>query len=131
MRGMIFFSLLAIGASLVPFILQRYGLDDTLGWRLSSALFAMTLASIGGWLVRAVVRMSRIEISRPSSPRVIGAVLFSCIGGGVILLGLNALIIPPHLIAAVYMTGLGLTLFLAGFAFCLIVFAFLPDVDSP
>ena len=131
MRGMVLFSLLAVFFALLPILLARYGLDDVLVWRTSSALFAFALASVGVWLIWTVSRLIRLGIRRgPLQRRLIPAVLLTAIPGGVVVLLSNALLVPPDHLAAIYLTALGLDLFLSAFAFSLILFSFLPRLDS-
>lgn len=126
MRGMILFSLVAVGFSLVPFILHRYGLAEATVWRLASALFLGALGAIAVWLWRSIRRLNVGSANRHG----IGAVLASAIGAGLVILALNVLGVAPTLGPALYLTALGLLLFLAGFAFVLILFSFLPTPDS-
>jgi hypothetical protein len=47
-----------------------------------------------------------------------------------VLLAANATVTPPGQTPALYLTGLGLLMFLAGFVFSLILFSFLGNVDT-
>lgn len=126
MRGMIFFSLIAVAFSLAPPLLHRWGLEDETVWRVASLLFALALGGVVAWLAGTVTRLSRLDIPRGPVVRAIGAVLFPSLALAFLLVVVNALFVAPRLMPAVYLTALGLTLFLAGFAFCLILFSFLP-----
>ena len=130
MRAMILFSLLAVAFSLLPPVLYRYGLDESATWRVASALFALAFAGVVAWRVSARSRLLRLDVPRPKNAPLIGAVVLSTIAAGVLVLVLNAFAIAPSVMAARYLTVLGLLLFLAGFAFSLIVFSFLPALDS-
>ena len=130
MRGMVLFSLLAVGFSLLPIIVSRYDLDRALVWRTASAVFAVATASVGVWSVFAVSRLIQLGVpSRPIVRRVVPAVLFTAIPSTVILLTLNSLIFPTRLLSAAYVTALGVVLFLSAFAFSFILFSFLPGLD--
>ena len=130
MRAMILFSLLAVAFSLVPFVLYRYELDESSVWRFSSGLFLLGFLAVGVWLARAVTRLRGLDLPiRPVAP-FIGAVLFVSVTTGTILLALNTVFVAPRLMPAVYLTSLGVCLFLSGLPFSLIVFSFLPRIDS-
>ena len=127
---MILFSLLAVAFSLLPFVLHRYELDESLVWRLSSALFLTSFSAVAIWIARAVTRLIRLKVpSRPVSP-LLAAILFASMTTGTILLALNTVLVPPRLMPAVYLTSLSVCLFLAGLPFTAIVFSFLPRPDS-
>ena len=130
MRGMINFSLMAIAFSLVPYLLHRYGLDQGIVWRLSSALFALGFLGITVWVGRMVKRLRSLELDGRGVQTMIRTPPF--LGGiaGTAILGVNAIVASPSLMPAVYLTGLGLLLLMSGFAFSVIVFSFLPQIDS-
>jgi hypothetical protein len=130
MRAMLLFSLLAVAFSLLPLILHRYEFAEASIWRASSTLFAVLLAAVGGWVLLSITRLRRLDIPRRPAVRIIGAVLAATIPTGIVILFVNALALAPSLLAALYVTGLGLVLFVAGFAFSLILFSFLPDISS-
>ena len=130
MRGMILFSLLAVAFSLLPFILYRFELAESSMWRLSSGLFLLGFFSVGVWLVRAVKRLSDLDVPALPVAPVIRVVLFVSVTTGTILLALNTVVVAPRLMPAVYLVSLGVCLFLSGLPFSLIVFSFLPRIDS-
>ena len=101
MRGMILCSLLAVGFSVLPFILHRYGLREETVWRVASALFAVALATVGGWVALAIRRLTALGIPRRPIHNLIGVVIASGISTGTVLLLLNSLLIGPALLAAV------------------------------
>ncbi len=130
MRAMILFSLLAVAFSLLPFILHRYGLAESLVWRLASGLFAVGFLTVGVWLRSALKRLGGLDLpSRPVAPFVQG-VLLACVITGTVLLAMNTVLVTPSLLPAVYLTILGVCLFLSGLPFSLIFFSFLPRIDS-
>ncbi len=95
-------------------------------WRVSSALFAIAVLAVEVWLIRRVIRLHAVsQVTRP----VLVIVIPTLSVASVTLLA-NATIVPSSLTAAVYLTGLGLLLFLAGLVFALILFSFLARVDS-
>lgn len=128
MRAMVLYSLMVVAFSLVPFFLQRYGLSDPAIWRASSALFAGSVAVTAIWLVRQVLRARSLELSSRRPFVIAIAVPIPTLTIAALLLAANISVIAPAFAAAVYLTGLGLLLFLAGFAFSLIIFSFLGHV---
>lgn len=130
MRGMIVFSLLTVAFSLFPLLLHRYGLAESTVWRLSSTVLSIGFLGTAFWVVAVVRRLNRLELAGrrisplAGTPPFIGSIL------GTVLLASNAVVISPAVRPAVYLTGLGLLLFLAGFAFTVIVFSFLPRIDG-
>ncbi len=127
---MILYSLLVVAFSLLPFVLHRYGLADHRVWRVCSALFAVAVALDAGWLVRHVVRVHRRNILTRRQLVIVLTIPIPTLTIAALLLAANATVVPAELAAAVYLTGIGLLLFLAGFAFSLVIFSFLGNLDS-
>ncbi len=125
MRAMVLYSLLVVAFALIPFVFNRYGLRDEALWRVSSALFAIAVVAVEVWLIRQVFGLHVLSRRRP----VLVIVIPTLSVASVTLLA-NATIVPSSLTAALYLTGLGLLLFLAGLVFALILFSFLARVDS-
>ncbi len=126
MRAMVLYSLLVVAFALVPFVLNRYGLRDEAVWRVSSALFAIAVVAVEVWLIRRVVGLH--ALSRRTRPVLV--IVIPTLSVASVTLLANATVVPSRLTAAVYLTGLGLLLFLAGLVFGLILFSFLASVDS-
>ncbi len=126
MRAMVLYSLLVVAFSLSPFVFNRYGLQDETVWRVSSALFAIAVVAVEVWLIRQVIRLH--ALSKRSRPVLV--IVIPTLSVASVTLLANATIVPSSLTAAVYLTGLGLLLFLAGLVFWLILFSFLASVDS-
>ena len=130
MRGMISFSLLAVGFALLPFLLQRYGFTEATTWRTASVLFCLCMVGIAAWVAR-VVRLGRaLDLDGRPIPPLSRTVPFLGSLVGIAALVANAVVVPPDLMPAVYVSCVGLLLFMAGFAFTLIVFSFLPRLDD-
>jgi hypothetical protein len=130
MRGMITFSLMAVGFSLLPFVVYEYGLEEATVWRLSSGLFFLGFLAAGVWVAKLVTRLRGHElVGRRISP-LIGTVPFLGAIAGTVLLALNTLVISPRQTPAVYLTCLILLLCMAGFAFAMMVSSFLPNLPS-
>ena len=130
MRGMIIFSLMAIAFSLIPYLLHRYGLERDTVWRLSSALFALGFVGVTVWVGGMVNRLRSLDLDgREIQPRMRTPPFLGGLAGTAIL-GVNAIVASPPFMPAVYLTGLGLLLLMSGFAFSVIVFSFLPQLDS-
>ncbi len=127
MRAMLLSSLMVVAFSIFPIILTRYGASPDLTWRTSSlALFAvMACYYVWFWAILRGLRRSDIPLTRFQT-RVIVPTLFLTMLCLVALLLVNSFLATP----AVYLTALGLLLFQSGFAFCLIVFSFLPPVET-
>ncbi len=127
MRGMLLSSLMVVAFSLFPILLARYGASPDLLWMGSSlALLAVTVCYYV-WFLAALQTLSRAEIPTTNFQRrvVIPTLLLVAVSLGT-LLGVNVFLATP----AVYLTALALLLFQSGFAFCLIVFSFLPRVEE-
>jgi hypothetical protein len=128
MRGMIFFSLAAVAFSMLPLILDSYGLTEAVVWRTASLLLLAAFVGIAWWLALTIRALRRSVGQRRTIVRLIAVVLYGSIGAGIGVALANALGLASPLAAAIYLTALGLLLFLAGFAFLLIVFSFLPGL---
>ncbi len=130
MRGMIVFSLIAVAFSLLPFVVRKYGFEEATVWKLSSGLFFLAFLGAGVWVARVVGRLRRLDlVGRRVNPLICTIPFLGAITGTV-LLGLNTVVSSPRVAPAVYLTGLLLLLFMAGFAFSVMVSAFLPSFDE-
>lgn len=127
MRAMVLYSLLVVAFALVPFVLNRYGLPELVVWRVSSVLFAIAIAAVEAWLIRQVIRLGSLYLR---SRRPVLFVVIPSLSAATLLLLANATFVAARHTAAVYLTGLGLMMFLAGFVFALILFSFLATVHS-
>lgn len=127
MRAMVLYSLLVVAFSLLPFFFNRYGMPEIIVWRMSSLLFAIAIAAVETWLIRQVIWLGSLHL--PSRRPVLFVVL-PTLSSAMLLLLANATLVPSSQAAAVYLTGLGLMIFLAGFVFALILFSFLATVHS-
>ena len=96
-------------------------------WRVCSGLLAIAVAAVGIWLVRQLARLRSLAIGLRRPARV---VVMPSLTIATLLLAANATVIPAGRTPAIYLTGLGLLMFLAGFVFALILFSFLGNVDS-
>lgn len=127
MRAMLISSLLVVGFSLVPVILHSYGAGPSMSWRASSGLLLVTSLGYYWWLQNAIFTLGRwgLTPSRFQRRVIIPTLLLTLLIVTVFLLGNLVLAMP-----AIYLTTLALLLFQSGFAFCLIVFSFLPRIDG-
>jgi len=127
MRGMLLSSLMVVTFSLFPILLAGYGASPDVLWMGSSlALLAVTVCYYV-WFWAALQTLSRADIATTKFQRrvVIPTLLLVAVSLGT-LLGVNVFLATP----AVYLTALALLLFQSGFAFCLIVFSFLPRAEA-
>ena len=119
---MVLSSLIVVAFSLLPFVFHRYGLGDVAVWRVLSALFAVAALTDAGWLIRNVIAISHdLPTRRPIV--IVFTIPIPTLAIATLLLASNAVLVPPSFTAAVYLTGLGLFLFLAGFTFALVLFS--------
>ncbi len=121
-RGMLTNSLLVVAFSMIPLVLFRYGLGETVVWRLSSVLLALA----GGINFLALFlrgRPLRTEAVPISSVR--RAVTFGLFGLAEVVLVLNASGLTEPIASAAYLTGLLLFLCIAGFAAAWLFLTFL------
>jgi len=127
MRAMLLTSLLVVGFALFPLILGGYGVPGRADWIVSSvALLAATLGYYT-WLRNAIRTLGRAGLTpSPFQRRVIIPTLLLTLIAVATLLLLNAALAIP----AVYLTALTLLLSQSAFAFCLIVFSFLPRIHA-
>lgn len=130
MRAMIFFSLGAVAFAMLPLILASYGLTEATVWRTGSVLLLAAFIGIAWWVARMMPALRRSVGQRQRLVRFYAVVLIVSIGVGICVALLNSLGLLSTLAAAIYLTALGIMLFLAGFAFLLIVFSFLPRPDE-
>ena len=123
MRAMLLTSLLVVGFSLVPVILNGYGAAPHRNWTTSSLMLLMTVIVYGWWLQQSIVFLGREGLTPTGFQRrvIIPTLLLTLLAATVLLLA-NLIVAIP----AVYLTALALLLFQSGFAFTLIVFSFLP-----
>jgi hypothetical protein len=125
MRAMLLASLMVVGFSIIPILLDAYGASPDLTWLASSLVLLAVTAGYYWWFVKALQSLSGIPTTRFQSVVVMPTlvtVMFSLFG---VLLA-NVFFASP----AVYLTALALLLFQSGFAFSLIVFSFLRQVDA-
>jgi hypothetical protein len=127
MRAMLLTSLIVVGFSIFPVVLMGYGASQTVIWTASSLVLLGVTGRYAMWFGRSLraLRGAGVITTRLQQ-RVIIPTLTINLGGLVTLLVLNVFLATP----AVYLTALASLLFQAGFAFCLIVFSFLPRVDA-
>lgn len=130
MRAMILFSLLAMAFSLLPSILDRFGLSDAAVWRTSSSVFLVCLLLVFLWLAPTLARLRLVRQNRPRVRFVILPLLFTGLVTALGALIADVLLLAPAAVAALYALALFALLLLASLAFALILFSFLPDVDS-
>lgn len=127
MRGMLLSSLMVVGFSIFPILLARYGLSVDVIWTASSLVLLAATAFYYVWFLGALQALGRAEIPTTTfQRRVIIPTLLLVAASLAALLVANVFLATP----AVYLTALALVLFQSGFAFCLIVFSFLPRVEA-
>lgn len=127
MRAMLLASLLVVGFSLIPVILDGYGARPHLVWTASSLMLLGTTLAYGWWLQRAISLLGRAGLTpSPFQRRVIVPTLLLTLLAAAVLLLANLIVAVP----AIYLTALAFLLFQSGFAFCLIVFSFLPQITG-
>jgi hypothetical protein len=126
MRAMLLSSLFVVMFSLFPLVLNAYGLHEGSVWIASSLILVLTAILYLRWLVRSLRSLGVVGI-RPSrfQIRVVVPILFFSVAIVCILLLVNVFVASP----GIYLTGLSLLLIQSGFAFCLIVFSFLPRLE--
>ena len=127
MRAMLLSSLLVVAFAILPIIVARYGASPDFIWTASSLVLLAATWSYLLWLVRSLVRLGRSVTPNRIQRLVILPTLqvtATALAVGVVA---NVVLANP----AVYLTTLALLLFQSGFAFCLIVFSFLPRLDLP
>jgi len=127
MRAMLLTSLLVVGFSLIPVILSGYGVRPRLAWTASSLLLLTATLTYYWWLQRAILTLGRAGLTPSRFQRrvIIPTLLLTLLAVSLLLLANLVRAMP-----AVYLTALALLLFQSGFAFCLIVFSFLPRIDQ-
>ncbi len=126
-RGMLTNSLLVVPFSIIPLVLFRYGLSETVVWRLSSVLLALA----GGINFLALLRHGRPLLTGAvpiSSVRL--AVTSGLFGLAEVVLVLNASGVIEPIAGAAYLTGLLSFLSIAGFAAAWLFVSFLEPPNS-
>ena len=125
MRAMLLTSLLVVGFSFVPVIFDGYGASRDTAWIGSSLLLLIANGVYYWWLQQAIQTLGRAGLTPSVFQRriIIPTLLSTLIAVSVLMLVNLAAAVP-----AVYLTALVLLLFQSGFAFCLIVFSFLPSI---
>jgi len=126
MRGMLLSSLIVIAFSIFPILLDLYGASSDFTWIASSLVLLAASGSYYVWFVSALQALARAEIPTSRFQRLVVIPTLMVVAGT-----LAAFLIANLFLAtpAVYMTALALLLFQSGFAFCLIVFSYLPRVE--
>ena len=99
-------------------------------WRVSSAFFAVAVALDVGWLIRQVIRVSALDLPSRRPIAIVVTITIPTLLAATVLLIANTIVVADSFAAAVYLTGLGLLLFIAGFAFALVLFSFLAHVGT-
>jgi len=81
----------------------------------------------GVWLQHAIISLGRAGLTPSRFQRrvIIPTLMLTLIAAALLLIG-NMIVAMP----AIYLTALALLLFQSGFAFCLIVFSFLPRITG-
>lgn len=127
MRAMLLTSLLVVGFSLIPVILDSYGARPNLAWTASSILLLLATLVYTRWLQQAIATLGRAGLtpSRLQRRIIIPTLLITLVVVSALLLANSVVALP-----AIYLTALALLLFQSGFAFTLIVFSFLPRLDE-
>ena len=127
MRGMLLSSLMVVAFSIFPIILVGYGASPNLTWTASSGVLLALTVCYYVWFVGALNALGRVRVTTNKFQRrvIIPTLLTVAISLGVLLVA-NVFFAMP----AVYLTALALLLFQSGFAFSLIVFSFLPRVET-
>jgi hypothetical protein len=125
MRAMLISSLLVVGFSLVPVIFDTYGAPPHQAWTGASLMMLITSLVYFWWLQQAILTLGRAGLTPTRFQRmiIVPTLLLTLVGVSV-LLAANLWFAMP----AMYLTALALLLFQSGFAFCLIVFSFLPSI---
>ncbi len=130
MRAMVLYSLMVVMFSLLPLLLHRYEIAEAVIWRASSGALAVAVGCVGFWLTRAVLAVRSSGPQTGSAIAIAVAIPIPTLLAATLLLAANAtttVFVKP---AAVYLTGLGLLVFLSGFAFSLVVFSFLGHIGK-
>jgi hypothetical protein len=125
MRAMILSSLIVVIFSLLPVVLNRYGLDEPTTWHMASILLLAATTAFVAFIARSVQLLLRFALPKP---RWVGYPVFTLLSSAFLLAAANATFISASARSAVYLTSLLLLLLLASLAFGLIVFAFLPSI---
>jgi uncharacterized membrane protein len=127
MRAMLLTSLLVIAFALFPLLLAGYGIPVHVVWIGTSAVLLVATLGYYSWLRDAIRTLGRAGLTpSPFQRRVIIPTLLLTLVAVASLLVLNAALAIP----AVYLTALTLLLSQSAFAFCLIVFSFLPRIHA-
>ncbi len=126
-RGMLTNSLLVVAFSMIPLVLFRYGLSESVVWRLSSVLLALA----GGINFLALLRRGR-SLLTGAGP--ISSVRLAATSGlfvlAEVILVLNAFGVTEPIASAAYLTGLLSFLAIAGFAAAWLFVSFLEPPNS-
>lgn len=122
MRAMLLSSLLVTAFALLPAVIAWYGPTPRSTWFISSLLFLVVVVAYLTWFTTALRSLSRKVAPNWFQRYVIIPVLSVLFLGLVSALLINTVVQGP----ALYVTALALLLCQGGFAFCLIVFSFLP-----
>ena len=127
MRAMLLASLLVVAFSLIPVIVSGYGAAPHLAWTVSSFMLLGATLIYGVWLQHAIISLGRAGLTPSRFQRrvIIPTLMLTLIAAALLLIG-NMIVAMP----AIYLTALALLLFQSGFAFCLIVFSFLPRITG-
>jgi hypothetical protein len=127
MRGMLLSSLMVVAFSIFPILLARYGAGLEVIWKASSVVLLAATASYYVWFWAALQTLGQAEIPMTRfQRRVVVPILILTPITLAPLLAANVFLATP----AIYLTALALLLFQSGFAFCLIVFSYLPRVEA-
>ena len=126
-RGMLTNSLLVVAFSMIPLVLLRYGLSETVVWRLSSILLALA----GGINFLALFFRGRpLYTEGVPISAVRRAVTFGLFVIAEVALVLNASGVTETIASAAYLTGLLSFLCIAGFAAAWLFLTFLEAPNS-
>ena len=124
---MLLLSLIVIMSSFLPQIIQYYGAENILAWRIASALYA---AAWTGYWINALRTIKR-RFNSPSDLSFLNRLnTYAVHPSAIALLLLGAVGLLGDLAGAVYATALFVMLYMSAYLFLQIVIEFLRDRES-
>ena len=114
---MLIYSALAVLFGLFPFAVNALGNDASFGWRVSSAVFGVSLLAYALWVLRIISKLKSSGAPVYVTRYLVRAIIWLTI----LVLFLNVFVSKPTLNAGLYLIGLLAVVSVAGFMFVQVI----------
>ena len=117
LRSMLIYSALAVLFALFPFAVNALGGNASVGWRISSAVFGVSLIAYARWVLRIIAELKSSGAPVFATRHLVRVIIWLTI----LVLFLNIFVSTPDLNAGLYLLGLLAVVSVAGFMFVQVI----------